>query len=119
MSLNLDKRENITNLMKEMGFLTINQILKFEILNFMQKYDSNQLPTAFSNLLVNKHHSIARRTRSNSKFLIPFFSKSLTQQSIRYIGPKLWSELPPYLRNLTTSKFIKKLKPFILNYKNN
>ena len=55
-------------------------------------------------------------TRLSNSLGYDFQRLTLTQQSINYAGPKLWNEIPTYLKESTSvHAFEKKFKSFILS----
>ena len=106
MIFNLHKRVNTTKIMRQHGLLTIQEMYKLEILTLMYKCNSYKLPTALLHSISHKPSHITRITRSQAKFSIPYCAKTTSQQSIRYIGPKLWSSLPIEIRKMDDLKKI-------------
>ena len=99
-------------------FLSIEELYALETSIFMFKSHNNLLPECFSNLFqyVNEIHSIP--TRNKNSLYLPYFSKTLTQQSIQFSGVKAWNNVPISLRNLQSkSLFSHKLRKHLLNNK--
>ena len=75
------------------------------------KFNQNQLPTIFKNLFRpnNTVHSHSTRKRYADHF--PFYSTSVSQQSIQYSGAKVWNALLSDIRALLSRPaFVTKLK---------
>ena len=100
--------------MKQHNLLTINDIFKYEMAVLMFRFHNRTLPSAFDPIFQSKSTSIT--TRSNSR-VIPISCRStVSQQSIRYIGPKTWNSIPlPIKESKTIAAFKKKLKQHLLN----
>ena len=90
---------------------SITDIFTLETGIFMYKLNRNQLPEIFNPLFKfnNIVHSIS--TRNKNAYRYPFYSKSLTQQSVEYSGVKVWNTLPNDIKSLQSKLlFSSKLK---------
>ena len=58
---------------------------------------TKQLPSALSDISLMKKCSIG--SRNNSSIITMACRISLSQQSIQYVGPKIWNEVPPSINN--------------------
>ena len=100
MIFGLHHRANVTNIIKDNGIITIDQINKLELCSFMYKYTKNLLPPCFFNLF--QHNTIGNdsqiNTRSQSKFFPSFCRLNVTKQSLKYRCPLLWNNVPHRLR---------------------
>ena len=114
LTLGISRNENVLPLMKQHNLLTINDIFKYEMAVLMFRFHNRTLPSAFDPIFQSKSTSIT--TRSNSR-VIPISCRStVSQQSIRYIGPKTWNNIPlPIRESKTIAGFKKKLKQHLLN----
>ena len=114
LTLRLNCNENVLPLMKQHHLLTINDIFKYKIAVLMFRFYNRSLPSAFDPIFQSKTTSIS--TRSNSR-VIPISCRSaVSQQSIRYIGPKTWNNIPlPIRESKTIGAIKKKLKQHLLN----
>ena len=91
MIFGLHHRASVTNIMKDNGIMTIDQINKLELFSFMYKYAKNLLPSCFFNLF---QHNIVDNdsqinTRSQSKFFPSFCRLNVTKQLLKYRCPLL------------------------------
>ena len=67
-----------------------------------------------------RNRRIARKNRSNSQIIPISCKNTVTKQSIRYIGPKIWNELPEKIKLCKSlSTFVKKSKAFFLEQQSN
>ena len=108
MTFNLSSKENVLPLMKEHGLLTIEDIFKHEVAVFMLEYHNHSLP-AFDHIFQSITSSII--TRRNSHLIPSFCRNTVSQQSIRYIGPKIWNSIPlPIRKSRSLSAFKRKPK---------
>ena len=114
MIFNLPRFESTQSVMAKNSLLTIDKLYRYEIALFMFKFHMKQLPSAFSDIFLMKKYSIGSRNNSN---IIPMACRiSLSQQSIRYVGPKIWNEVPPSIRKCKAlSSFKSKLLVYFLN----
>ena len=91
----------------------IQQLYKLNIAIFMYKFFNKQLPTAFNNVFQTKTSNVI--TRSNSQIISISCKNTVSKQSIRYIGPKIWNQLPTSIKKSNSlSAFNKKAKIFFL-----
>ena len=114
LSFGLASEDDILPFMRRHNLLTINDIFKHDVAVIMYKYHQGALPSAFDDMFRSKTSSI--KTRSNSQLVPAFCRSTVSQQSIRYVGPKVWSEIPIAIRkSRTISAFKKKLKQYFIN----
>ena len=100
------------------NIFNIQQLFKLNISIFMYKSFRKQLPSAFNNIFQRKTSTVI--TRSNSQIIPISCKNTLTKQSIRYIGPKIWNELPEKIKLCKSlSTFVKKSKAFFLEQQSN
>ena len=109
-TFDLSSKENILPLMKEHGLLTIEDIFKHhEVTVFMFNYHNHSLPPAFDHIFQSKTSSII--TRRNIRLIPSFCRNTVSQQSIRYTGPKIWNSIPlPIRKSRSLGAFKRKLK---------
>ena len=100
------------------NILAIQQLYKLNVSICMYKSFHKQLPSAFNNIFQRKTFTV--NTRSNSQIIPISCKNTVTKQSIRYIGPKIWSELPEKIKLCKSlSTFVKKSKLFFLEKQSN
>ena len=96
MIFNLSRFQSTQSVMAKNSLLTIDKSYRYEIALFMFKIHMKQLPSAFSDIFLMKKYSVGSRNNSS---IIPMACRiSFSQQSIRYVGPKIWNEVPPSTR---------------------
>ena len=89
-----------------LNLLKFTDIYKFHVLIRMHKLRSN-------NCFATQHE---RNTRNRDLAVPPFRRLTLTQQGFQYAGPKLWNELPSYMREIVSLKSFKtKLKRYLID----
>ena len=80
---------------------------------FMFKMHNGLLPKCLSTLYqyINSIHNKQTRLNNHLGLYTPFFSKSITQHSIQFVGTKLWNNLPDEIKEIKNmARFSKKLK---------
>ena len=113
LSFGLASEDDILPFMRRHNLLTIKGIFKHEVAVIMYKYHQGALPSAFDDMFRSKISSI--KTRSNGQLVPAFCRSTVSQQSIRYVGPKVWSEIPIAIRKSRTISAFKKLKQYFIN----
>ena len=100
--------------MIENGLLTIKQIrdLEISIFTYNYKYSNQCLPAALQNLFSIKATRIA--ARSNSKYIPPSYTATVCQQSIKFLGPKIWNKLPS-IESKSLRSFARKAKAHLIS----
>ena len=85
MIFGLHHRASVTNIMKDNGIMTIDQINKLELCSFMYKYTKNWLPSCFVNLF--QHNIVGNNSQINTisqyKFFPSFCRLNVTKQSLK------------------------------------
>ena len=111
---NLKRRESVRTIMKENGLLTIKQMYQVELAIFMLRTVKKNHLTVLQNLFQSKSSRIS--TRSNSHYISPAYRLTVCQQSIKFSGPKIWSNLPNEIKECKSLKsFAIKVKAHFLN----
>ena len=116
MTFNLEHNSNIIEAMKDAQLLTINNLYNLEIAQMMFKYENKQLPQAFNNFFTQK--SLKMKTRSNSQIISNCFRTKVSQQSLKFVGPKLWNKIPSEIRHSHSSNTLKKLTQHLARFPN-
>ena len=87
---------------------------KAEIGILMFKYHKNLLPRSFNKIFIQK--SFHMKTRSSSIVVTSFCRSTVIQQSLKFIGPKVWNNIPLMIRDSKTNNVFKQtLNQFLLN----
>ena len=92
----LKKRDSVKNVIKQNGSLTIKQVYHVELAIFMYKTVKKIHPVAILSLFQLKSSLVS--TRSNSLYIFPACRLTICQQSIKFLGPKIWSKLPTAIK---------------------
>ena len=91
---------------KSFPFLSIDQLLRKEIATFMYKCNKLLLKTFENFFLLNKYNN--RATRSNNRIISISCSTNIGQQSVQYLGPKVWNNLTKLVKDCKTVKTFQK-----------
>ena len=86
-------RTNVDHLYLELDILPVRNIFVYTISIFMYKYMNGMLPELFLGVFtsISDIYNYDTRQASDKKLLVSFKSTSRGQQSITYIGPRVWN----------------------------
>ena len=102
------KYDHITPLMKQLHWLPISQRIIYKIVLITYKSLNGSAPHYINNML--KPYTPSENLRSSSKGLLTIPSVKLVncgERSFSYTAPKLWNELPEYIRKSETLPIFK------------
>ena len=109
----IKRRGCVKNVMIKNELLNIQQLYESEIAILMYKFQKRTLPIPIQQLFQLKPSQI--KTRSDSQIISSCFRTTICQQSIKFIGPKIWNTLPQEIKNCSTLvSFKNKLKIYYL-----
>ena len=81
----------------------------------MHSLHYKNLPFTLSSYCKQPEHSYSTRYRSANNYVLPCPTTNRSQRSIKFSGPKAWSEVPKHLKDVAFRKpFSKKHKEYIL-----
>ena len=103
-----NKYDHITPLMKQLHWLPISQRIIYQIVLITYKSLNGSAPHYINNML--KPYTPSANLRSLSKGLLTIPSVKLVnygERSFSYAAPKLWNELPEYIRKSETLPIFK------------
>ena len=80
--------------------LSIEGLYRMEIAKLMYKFHQQHLPLIFKNFFRPNYSFHSFSTRSKDNYHLPYFSKSVPQQSIEFKGAKIWNARPVEIRHL-------------------
>ena len=105
--------ENIAQAYQKLGILKLDEIYFLEVGKFMYKSTTLALPSSFDEYFKNISHQY--NTRTNNTFSLPLPRTDFGKQSIKFAGVKVWSEIPPKVKNsLSLQLFNSQLKSYII-----
>ena len=107
----IKRRGCVKNVMIKNELLNIQQLYESKIAILMYKFQKRTLPIPIQQLFQLKPCQI--KTRSDSQIISSCFRTAICQQSIKFIGPKIWNTLPQEIQN-----FQKQTKNLLSNWRN-
>ena len=87
-------RDNIDDIYKNYAILKVSDKFKFEICCFVYKFDLRLLPDCFNNFFQRNSEVNSQQTRQSNNLHLPLFKKNICKHSIKFVGVKLWNEIP-------------------------
>ena len=104
--------DSVRHLLSRDKILQVDELFKLELSKFMYKFVNGKLPGNFDDYfleITTKHNYQTRVSKDN--FFIPRKNSRKGFNSLNYLGPKLWSEIPQNIKSK------KSLNSFVLSYK--
>jgi len=82
----------------------------------MYQYSHKMFPDLFQDYFSDStsSHSYTTRCASKNSLLIPRYTTTRTQQSFKYIGAKIWNDIPQAIRHYSYPKFKRAFKLLLL-----
>ena len=100
---------------RQFNVLPLNKLIDLARANYMYSFSNNQLPIAFRSYCSRPEHRYETRF-SKHNFSRPLFRSKLSETSIKVIGPKIWTSIPPEAKILPFRKtFSKRMKSLYLD----
>lgn len=112
-----DHRAHTDVLFKYFRIMKLSSVCEFQIIQFMFKYERNQLPPCFRNYFCRLDNIHSHNTRiACSGYFIRSINTNFMKYDIMVYGPRLWNSLPVYLKQMHSLGTLNtQLKSFILN----
>jgi len=101
-ALILPWRTSTSDLFNLTNALPLECLYQLSVATFIFKFENSLLPSCFHSYFQANNQTHRFNTRSASLFRLPLFSTSCCQQSILFQGPKIWSKIPPHIRDCKT-----------------
>jgi len=100
--------------------LEIPNLFQLSVARFMYSFYNSGLPNHFDNYFseIASVHKYQTRLTSLQKYYLPRMKTTLGQLSLKYIGPKIWSNIPENLKLSWLYSFGKKYKKVLLSCQN-
>ena len=111
--LSKPKRTESTPLFKELGFLKLEDIYKFQIGKMMHKINNLTVGDTNLTMIKNIHNYNTRQAKSNNYFIKPVSTK-IGSRSFSFKGPELWNKIPLNIRKLPFNLYKSKYKQYLL-----
>jgi len=92
-------------------------LFQLSVAKFMYSFHNGGLPNHFDNYFaeIASVHKYQTRPASLQKYYLPRMKTSLGQLSLKFIGPKIWSNIPENLKSSSPYTFGKKYKKVLLS----
>ena len=91
---NEDRLSHSRPLLRKINALNVYQINLYQHLNFMHKFNNQETPRIFNDLIKKLVHKYPTNF-SKSNFCLKNVSLNSTKYSVSFRGPKLWNEILP------------------------
>ena len=102
---------NITDEYKKLDILMLDELYNLEVGKFMYRSSSLLLPTSFDEYFTKIDHHHYTRARANANLTFPRPRTNFGKQSIKYMGVKIWNEIPTDVKHsLTPQSFCQQMK---------
>ena len=89
------KFDHVTPLLRELNWLSIDQLLFFRATVMTYKCMNHLAPSYLSSKFVKRSDIHNRRTRNREALQIPFFRSASGQRSFAFRGARLWNNISP------------------------
>ena len=111
-------KDRITPNYHRLEILKLDDLYTLEIAKLMYQFTQNKLPDTFDHYFtyssdVSKHYT--RHVTQEDHIFLNRFATSRTQHTIKYIGVKIWNNIPKEIKKLSYTKFILSYKKFLLS----
>ena len=111
-------KDKITPNYHRLEILKLDDLYTLEIAKLMYQFTQNKLPDTFDHYFtyssdVSKHYT--RHVSQEDHIFLNRFATSRTQHTIKYIGVKIWNNIPNEIKKLSYTKFILSYKKFLLS----
>jgi len=108
-------KQKLALLFLKYNIISINQLIKFEIAKLIFSYRNSNLPQTFDLYFKYINEISPYSTRKlEKKFYLPIYKTTQAQKSIKFIGVKIWNEIPNQTRALTFKKFNVEYKMYLM-----
>ena len=110
-------KSKLTPQYKKYQILKLEDFYLLEIGKIMYLFSHDKLPTRFCHYFYYNANSYTYTTRISSinSLHLPRFTTVRTQRSIKYIGVKVWNNIPHNIKQLTYQRFITAYKQQLLD----
>ena len=107
-------KAHTTPLFHKLQILKLQDLYTLEIAKLMHRLHNNSLNICNLNRdtykLLDNTHSYHTRRKQSKNYFIPRVKTTQSQNSLTYIGPKVWNEIPLNVKNMKYCKFKNELK---------
>ena len=111
-------KDRITPNYHRLEILKLDDLYTLEIAKLMYQFTQNKFPDTFDHYFtyssdVSKHYT--RHVSQEDHIFLNRFATSRIQHTIKYIGVKIWNNIPKEIKKLSYTKFILSYKKFLLS----
>ena len=111
-------KDRITPNYHRLEILKLDDLYTLEIAKLIYQFTQNKLPDTFDHYFtyssdVSKHYT--RHVSQEDHIFLNRFATSRTHHTIKYIGVKIWNNIPKEIKKLSYTKFILSYKKFLLS----
>ncbi len=111
---------NINEQLTSLNILNVEELHYLEVAKFMYRSSKSTLPSSFDEYFRNINHQYNTRARINSNYSLPRPRTELGKQSIKYLGVKIWNEVPPEARSASNiDTFSEAVKSHLISRRSN
>ena len=118
--LNLRPREHITEALRQLHWLPIEQRIQFKLCLLMHNIQHGRCPNYIAQTVKATSTHSSRpglRSASTASYTTPRLRTVMGERAFSCAGPKAWNSLPAYLHHIeSTATFKRQLKTFFFNY---
>lgn len=90
--LRVKRDTHIEDILTQLNFLDVQQIIESNTLKFIFKIDSGLAPNYLKKFLIKRKNNCSYPVRSGEMFQLPKFRKNITQNSLFYKGLTLYNK---------------------------
>jgi hypothetical protein len=113
---NAGYRDHTGPLLKKLGILPLEELIKYSHLRFMHDYFHGRLPLSFNEMWIqnrNRNPDLAHRNANN--LYVPAHHFATTKRFPLYTFPKIWNDAVDIKYNPSKRIFLKSVKSALLN----
>jgi hypothetical protein len=102
---------------KNLNILKVEDIVKFFILKFVKNCENGDIPNIFRGYFVKRKEIHDRNTRNKERYDIPLYKYvNYGQRTLKFVGTKLYNELPTYITHCKNQKlYAKSIRKMLLD----
>ena len=101
-------------LFRQLNLLNIDEVYRYQVGKLMYDNKNQYINMSVELQLVENTHSYHTRSRTNQNYTFPYTRTNIGQNSLQFVGPKIWNDIPLEIKNSSKFVFKKKYKGYIL-----
>lgn len=112
--LNRNRYTRITEMLEQLQWFNVRQLLEYQVLIFIKKIELNLVPDYFKNILVKNKDIHRHGTRNEENYYLNRKNKSIAQKGILFSGVKSYNSLNKDIKDCNTIRTYKvKLRSYL------